>query len=1139
MEVSSVAVATTCSIDTRPDSESTTTGDDSEINICNLLDSVDNTNVSVSDNSEVRDITTSCATLIYDEHTVPLNVDNVKNAENSCLEHSCDDHRSIHADEPTIFNKMRFDIDILIGRQLDKLKHRLIFLNYLEVPDSRVIIQSILPTVKQYCFIDEPNGPPRLIVEDRAINQADPTVDINQLVRELFHLMTDITIETKIKMTQLQSTCDTVDNTKRKINQILYDVIQYLLLVHGYLTIIQPGHDQEVGVPLLLKYYYAFSAWDSQMLNFSYIIPGDIFNIVQGPDFDQDTNTGLVIVDDVSYNINKKLVDSPMCMSNCFLLGLFVTYYDNQENIQIFEFIGIKTESMDVLLRLDQDVQLGAGLNRFNNVNGETYYISPYYLTFSFPRLAYTPATRFKFPIQTAINVIFEVCYNQAQAQQIQIKLSRDNIYILAVHLCQFDCMNAFGNMCLFYDDLIGIRFKRIQLPQPQGAQPVIQTDDSNCLYDEAYNAFRDHLNSGDDLNRHDVIPFKVFKKYLENYIVNFHTNQYPSLKMVAFSKITALNQFMIRRGWGFVDTAGGSLFNYIDRINVVTADYDFKIYFYEDAVKEIRKAYIKLWFINTSHNLNEYMRTNFFLKEFRITGELFCLVNSTPLATFEIGLNSKRPFISRGKEPELFPVPLYSDDLLLEMKICSAITTDATISKPCQKVTLKLNVSYFDLVFKDYDHHYISEIPLANMTADVKLREISNKISYITSTGPSKITNLDGNIVSPPLVPPFFLVRTPSFYEIWTDVTMLLTKPSFKLLRICTQKDGKDKIRFCKLLRQFLKYIQQQAEIQLQVSVILAPEMNTQQIDIFLDIFLKDEPFTDDLIRDIMPDQLIEHIINIFATNLTIIQLMLDYPMDHIAVQQYSENGVSPEQASLPYILVCYYQIIGFTNGTNPNYSGIFGICQNSFNIQFNIITNIYWGIVLWSKKYSELKDASDMSRLIRFKPAAIINNETAMFFYDRVDPMISKITIRSKNIDIFKGTLKDAATDDKFGEVSNRNRSTYAKIVDKLSIARQNRILTERLNFESIISHFRDVVRATQATDIIGENVLVNVLDTNAVKLVSYGGFKPRPKSRKHKRKHLRKPTRNKKSISKKNKTIKNKRKRRKNPRSKKTKT
>ena len=337
MEVSSVAVATTCSIDTRPDSESTTTGDDSEINICNLLDSVDNTNVSVSDNSEVRDITTSCATLIYDEHTVPLNVDNVKNAENSCLEHSCDDHRSIHADEPTIFNKMRFDIDILIGRQLDKLKHRLIFLNYLEVPDSRVIIQSILPTVKQYCFIDEPNGPPRLIVEDRAINQADPTVDINQFVRELFHLMTDITIETKIKMTQLQSTCDTVDNTKRKINQILYDVIQYLLLVHGYLTIIQPGHDQEVGVPLLLKYYYAFSAWDSQMLNFSYIIPGDIFNIVQGPDFDQDTNTGLVIVDDVSYNINKKLVDSPMCMSNCFLLGLFVTYYDNQENIQIFE----------------------------------------------------------------------------------------------------------------------------------------------------------------------------------------------------------------------------------------------------------------------------------------------------------------------------------------------------------------------------------------------------------------------------------------------------------------------------------------------------------------------------------------------------------------------------------------------------------------------------------------------------------------------------------------------------------------------------------------------------------------------------------------------------------------------------------
>jgi hypothetical protein len=169
-------------------------------------------------------------------------------------------------------------------------------------------------------------------------------------------------------------------------------------------------------------------------------------------------------------------------------------------------------------------------------------------------------------------------------------------------------------------------------------------------------------------------------------------------------------------------------------------------------------------------------------------------------------------------------------------------------------------------------------------------------------------------------------------------------------------------------------------------------------------------------------------------------------------------------------------------------------------------------------------------MSRLIRFKPpTSVVHNETAMFVYDRVDPMISKITIRSKNIDIFKGTLKDAATDDKFGEVSNRNRSTYAKIVDKLSIARQNRILTENLNFESIISN---IGRTTQAKDIIED-----FLDTNADKLVLYGGSKPRPKSKKHKRKHLRKPTRDKKSISKKNKTLKNKRKRRKNPRSKKT--
>jgi hypothetical protein len=154
----------------------------------------------------------------------------------------------------------------------------------------------------------------------------------------------------------------------------------------------------------------------------------------------------------------------------------------------------------------------------------------------------------------------------------------------------------------------------------------------------------------------------------------------------------------------------------------------------------------------------------------------------------------------------------------------------------------------------------------------------------------------------------------------------MLLTKPSFKLLRICTQKDGKDKIRFCKLLRQFLKHIQQQQsdDTQIRVTTILAPTMGD-----YFQRFLDDEQF-DTLVSEV-PDQLIEDIINI-AINPDIIRLMLDYQMDHMAQQQVSE-----EQVSLSYILVCYYQIIGFTNGAAAGkYRTIFGTCQESFRIQY-----------------------------------------------------------------------------------------------------------------------------------------------------------------------------------------------------------
>ena len=426
---------------------------------------------------------------------------------------------------------------------------------------------------------------------------------------------------------------------------------------------------------------------------------------------------------------------------------------------------------------------------------------------------------------------------------------------------------------------------------------------------DLEYNAFSNIMNSGEPTDLRDgLFSLNKFKKYFENYIVNYCTETMPSLKMVSFLKISQLNKFMVNNNWGVVDVAGGSLFNFLDSANVVTADYDFKIYFFEHNEKEIRKAFIKCWFINVSHKINEYMRKKNFLNV-TMSGKIGENIN------FIVKQTNKRPFVSRGKEPNLFKVPLYSDDLLFEI----VFSYYGLNSEFCKK-TIKLNVSYFDLVFKNFNDHYLK--PYINEEFVIG---IQNNI---------RIGQLDT-----------YNLRIPTFFEIFMDVFNLCFDVEFKLGRIVTNKIGKDMKR--------LKIL----------------------IDIINNNFLKNNSIVDSNPND--PDNPMYDPNDIISK----IPLFID---GALILSMPSDNN------RLNDIQTCYYQtnIINSLNYFNtikqkltplkssktniPKfksvssiYSEIIDILNNSFTTKFDEIVKIYWSFLLFTKKYTEFKAASDIDRI------------------------------------------------------------------------------------------------------------------------------------------------------------------------------
>ena len=274
-------------------------------------------------------------------------------------------------------------------------------------------------------------------------------------------------------------------------------------------------------------------------------------------------------------------------------------------------------------------------------------------------------------------------------------------------------------------------------------------------------------------------LSWSDFKKYLENYIVNFTTNEQLCLKHVTFLKMMHLNKIMCENAWGFIDIAGGSLFNFLQAEFVVTADYDFKIYFNDEGIPpevlQDRETYIKLCAINLGINLNNLMMNKKFFKTCQINGRFGFIASANEIIDigylFEITPASGRYFSSRGKEPELFPVPLYSSDFFLSATLYSHNGYNSST---------KFCVSYEDLVFKHMGKHYLHKF----------LKHLENPddetIRIIQNTFVLGLYEQEG----------YLTIRVPSLWEIITDVTSLLIVPELTLGRLSVNKSGKDKIR-------------------------------------------------------------------------------------------------------------------------------------------------------------------------------------------------------------------------------------------------------------------------------------------------------------------------------------------------------
>jgi hypothetical protein len=740
------------------------------------------------------------------------------------------------------------------------------------------------------------------------------------------------------------------------------------------------------AIEKIKSYYFIFTALDSPYLNQTYILDDIKIKDLLKDLLKEKTNE--------QFKYKSENPKTPMCLIPTYHENLIIYIDDDGEEKKLFEFY--------FFYKTDENSNMAAFTkpNVFINSGNNTFDIADPVLFIYFPDLKYIPSNKYKFPTETAIKTIFkdinkdtvnnlisqlfhsgldnniendsnEVSYYKDETRAMDTSSGKETD-IVSVSKCPFTCFDFYANYVNYSDEeyIVSVNF-------PNGVNNL--ANESVCKYKTTeYDDFFNIMKSGEksDPNKN---PFTLssFKKYFENYIVNYCTENHPSLKMVIFSKITELNKFMVSNMWGFVDVAGGSLFNYIvlngENPNVVTADYDFKIYFYEHSERLQREFYIKLWFMNISHLLNEEMRKKKFLKDVVIEGSIFhkskpdneLLEPDNELLRYKLKPIDKRHFISRGKEPPYFPVPLYSDDLLFELIIYDIKTS-------CKK-SIKINISYFDLVFKQFEQHYIykhyhdyNNDEMWERIYDgfvVFNKDVNTKINKDLFINTAKNVHTNNNIekfvldIPANSCPLFF--RVPTFYEICKDVRSLRTVVDYYLPRICAGKTDKDELR----IKHLLKYIQQTILSEYN-SKNGAQNINSPENE-------NDFKYID------KPDN---------------VESLFKIPMSSLQL----------------HILECYYQYNLFDELFCKFYENII---SNSFINNFifgNKIAQTYYTFILRNSKYSEFKNISDIDafefvtsivcedKLTEFQKLYGVTNETDVLqkLYGVIDHKIQVLT-------------------------------------------------------------------------------------------------------------------------------------------------
>ena len=301
-------------------------------------------------------------------------------------------------------------------------------------------------------------------------------------------------------------------------------------------------------------------------------------------------------------------------------------------------------------------------------------------------------------------------------------------------------------------------------------------------------------------------LSWDTFKKYMENYIVNFCKQGQPSLKMISFLKMMHLNAVMVRLGWGFIDLAGGSLMNFLKRRFVVTADYDSKIYFLTEDVPEeelrSRFTYIKMCMINLGIEINNYMIDNDFFGGAKIKAQFsfkpLIVAPGAPtqipldLLTVLLELPTGRWFSSRGKEPELFPVPLYSSDMFWSVKLlCAAEQPTISVANRIRifkSDSFTISIGYEDLVFKNLEKHFLYKA----LKGHGETHDVAMRIIYSTFVSPYNFDAADASMAKMN-TSRWFALRIPSLYEIEYDIKSMLQEPELKNARMAVGKNQKD----------------------------------------------------------------------------------------------------------------------------------------------------------------------------------------------------------------------------------------------------------------------------------------------------------------------------------------------------------